>query len=86
MRGCADDVSHRTVWLRGSIRSQEYRTQPHDHAHRGGCKLLGNPDWQKKVFKEVDKIQPDVLTFVIHEKDNYEKLGAGNWLTEILQQ
>ena len=29
---------------------------------------------------------PEVLTFVIHKKDNYEKHGAGNWLTEILQQ
>lgn len=47
---------------------------------------FGNLDWQKKVFKEVDKVQPEVLTFVIHKKDNYEKHGAGNWLTEILQQ
>ena len=41
---------------------------------------FGNLDWQKKVFKEVDKVQPEVLTFVIHKKDNYEKHGAGNWL------
>lgn len=47
---------------------------------------FGNLDWQKKVFKEVDKVGPEVLTFVIHKKDNYEKHGAGNWLTEILQQ
>ena len=50
------------------------------------CLILEDLGWQKKVFKEVDKVQPEVLTFVIHKKDNYEKHGAGNWLTEILQQ
>ena len=62
------------------MESLDMRRSADDASH------FGNLDWQKKVFKEVDKVQPDVLTFVIHKKDNYEKHGAGNWLTEILQQ